>query len=480
MKSARRVFWRISISLKLAVVVILSLTLCLIVATIMESMYDTPTAQYWVYKTWYFYGVLGTLGWLIFAVAMSRLPWQKKHLPFLCAHLGILLLLYGSWLTFKFGIDGSLQIAEDQAESAVELDEPLIIIAEGNAGAEATIRQIPVPWIPPNAKFTPIEIPEYGLHVEEFISRAESTVKFAPSVDSLELASPALRVKVAGGPSAPPFMKLGQEAWIWGGDANWNRQQVGPAILAMSGNPDYLPTIGKGPEASFRVDQKKSRLQVTVQTSDGKKREISYPYKDPKDLVGIAIPTGWKFDATITILEWIPRAKTEVTFKPSRIQYGANVSRSAIRLREGNSSIWLGLGDRATMDIRPKEGAKGRHFTIGYFPRRIVLPFAVRLRKFSIDRYQGTMSPSEFSSVVDVDGGTEPAVAGRLISMNEPLKYGGFTFYQTSYVDAQPRPTVSIFSVNQDPGRWLKYLGSLLIVLGSIWLFAMKYLKRSP
>ena len=43
--------------------------------------------------------------------------------------------------------------------------------------------------------------------------------------------------------------------------------------------------------------------------------------------------------------------------------------------------------------------------------------------------------------------------------------------------DARPRPTVSIFSVNRDPGRVWKYIGSLLIVLGSIMLFAVKYRK---
>jgi hypothetical protein len=97
----------------------------------------------------------------------------------------------------------------------------------------------------------------------------------------------------------------------------------------------------------------------------------------------------------------------------------------------------------------------------------------------------------EFSSLVTVvpgtsDGslppGSEPPPTNHLVSMNEPMKYGGFTFYQASYVDAQPRPTTSIFSVNQDPGRWLKYLGSLLIVLGSIWLFGMKYVtkKKAP
>ena len=39
--------------------------------------------------------VLGALGTNIFCVAVSRWPWQRRHIPFLLAHLGILMLLAG-------------------------------------------------------------------------------------------------------------------------------------------------------------------------------------------------------------------------------------------------------------------------------------------------------------------------------------------------------------------------------------------------
>jgi cytochrome c biogenesis protein ResB len=65
-----------------------------------------------------------------------------------------------------------------------------------------------------------------------------------------------------------------------------------------------------------------------------------------------------------------------------------------------------------------------------------------------------------------------------IISMNEPLEMKGYTIYQASYEDADPRPVTSIFSVNRDPGRPWKYLGSALIVLGSVLLFAAKYRRK--
>lgn len=479
MKMVWKIIWRISISLKFAVVIMLGLALALIVATVLESKYDTPTAQYWVYQTKAFYGLLSLLGWLIFAVALSRLPWKPRHLPFLCAHLGILLLLYGSWLTFQFGIDGSMTVVEGRTESAIELTDPLLLISD-----EGKVSTTPVPWLPPNATFTPIDVPDYGLRVAEFISRAEPKVDFIPATSALDLAAPAIRLKIAGGPSAPPFMRMGQEAWLWGGDANLMRQQVGPAILAMAPSVEPVGFSAKGPEISMRLDSKKSVLHVSLQGAEGKKTELAFPFKESKDLIGTVIKTGWKFEATATILEWIPRAMTDVKFGPARIQYGATAPASAILLRTAEvpgvagAKVWLGLGDRASFDIPLGEG-KTKRLTIGYFPRKLILPFGVKLEEFKIDRYQGTMNPSEFSSLVSVDGAASgEKVLNHPISMNEPLKYGGYTFYQASYVDAQPRPTTSIFSVNQDPGRWMKYAGSILLVLGTIWLFAMKYWKK--
>jgi hypothetical protein len=63
------------------------------------------------------------------------------------------------------------------------------------------------------------------------------------------------------------------------------------------------------------------------------------------------------------------------------------------------------------------------------------------------------------------------------VSMNEPLQHRDLTFYQASYEPGEPRPTVSVFSVNRDPGRLTKYIGSILLVAGVIWLFVEKLRK---
>lgn len=137
--------------------------------------------------------------------------------------------------------------------------------------------------------------------------------------------------------------------------------------------------------------------------------------------------------------------------------------------------MWLGLGDRATLNLGE------RTVGVAYLPKRFQLPWSIRLDRFAIDFYEGTRNPASFSSQVTVlDPSNEDTKLREFplrISMNEPLHHRELTFYQSSYEPAEPRPTVSVFSVNRDPGRSTKYAGSLLLVAGVVWLFVSKLRK---
>ena len=127
-------------------------------------------------------------------------------------------------------------------------------------------------------------------------------------------------------------------------------------------------------------------------------------------------------------------------------------------------SQWMGLNSIL------KLFSNDQVYVVQFANRRIPLGFQVALKKFEIGRYQGTLRAASYQSWVEVDG-----LGERLISMNEPLKHAGFTFYQASFeADEQGRPVASILSVNRDPGRALKYFGSLLIVFGTLHLFYWK------
>src|SRR5262249_50268518 len=155
---------------------IIGLAVSTTIGTVIESLYDTPTAVYYIYNAWWFYGLLGLLATLIFCVAVSRWPWKPRHIPFLLAHAGILILLMGGYLTKFQGIDGNMTITEGDTHGCVELDQPVLYINESMGQ-----RMVHVPWQPPGLEFKPIDVPESDIHVTKFLPHADPVYAFIPA-----------------------------------------------------------------------------------------------------------------------------------------------------------------------------------------------------------------------------------------------------------------------------------------------------------
>lgn len=95
----------------------------------------------------------------------------------------------------------------------------------------------------------------------------------------------------------------------------------------------------------------------------------------------------------------------------------------------------------------------------------IELPFKLYLKDFEIKRYPGSMSPSSFSSYVEIIKPNEQPKPFH-IYMNNILKTEGYRFYQSSY-DNDEKGT--ILSVNYDSlGTTTTYIGYFLLFLGIV------------
>ncbi len=105
-----------------------------------------------------------------------------------------------------------------------------------------------------------------------------------------------------------------------------------------------------------------------------------------------------------------------------------------------------------------------------------VLPFEIELKDFKRDLHPGTDMASGFSSDVIVrDNGTQwPAV----ISMNEPLRYKGYTFYQASF-SIRPDGEFSVLSVVQNKGRVFPYIAGALLMVGLILHIVLRLKGRN-
>jgi hypothetical protein len=97
--------------------------------------------------------------------------------------------------------------------------------------------------------------------------------------------------------------------------------------------------------------------------------------------------------------------------------------------------------------------------------KRSYRPFSVHLIEFKHDRFRGTNTPKNFSSLVRL---TDPRPDQRedreiLIWMNHPLRYGGETFYQQAFLAGD---SGTILQVVRNPGWRMPYLACLMVALG--------------
>ncbi len=116
----------------------------------------------------------------------------------------------------------------------------------------------------------------------------------------------------------------------------------------------------------------------------------------------------------------------------------------------------------------------GRQLKMDLRPERYYKPYYLHLVDFRFDRYPGTETPKNFSSrvrVVRPDSGEDREVT---IRMNEPLRYAGKTFFQSSYDQADEKGTV--LQVVDNPGWLTPYLACILVAVGMSWQFLVHLL----
>ena len=118
----------------------------------------------------------------------------------------------------------------------------------------------------------------------------------------------------------------------------------------------------------------------------------------------------------------------------------------------------------------------GKKFTLLMRPARVVHPFSVTLLKATHTTYPGTDIPKDFRSRVRIDNPQTGEQREVEISMNHPLRYGGFTYYQYQMDAGQVaeqagRKPSSVLSVVRNPSWLTPYVGCAMVGAGLVIQF---------
>lgn len=101
-------------SLKLAVILLISIAIACSIATFYESRFDARVAQAHIYNAPWFFLWLILLIVNLFCVTLTRWPWRKKHYGFVITHYGIITLLVGAFIGYHFGFEASVNLNSTQ------------------------------------------------------------------------------------------------------------------------------------------------------------------------------------------------------------------------------------------------------------------------------------------------------------------------------------------------------------------------------
>lgn len=435
-------------SIKLAVIVISGIAILTAVGTFVESKYDAVAAKKMVYDSVYMNIVMIVFAINLTAVMVDRWPWKIRHTPFIFAHIGILILMLGQFLTSKIGIDGSMRVEIGGENRFVQLPQTDLILYssfDGNNYTKIMEREVDFFNDPPSEKDPMILLPEQlNLKLKDYYKYAVASKEVLPSENS-KLGS-GVRIQITNGQAN--FIE-----WI----VQRNPQHLAMVDLGpLKVHLGPLPEIGLGENAIY------------LQTVEGGKMKYAFYSKDSLDPKkqgvveeGQSVPTGW-MGLELRILRFLPHA--EESWKIEKRERPTPLTSEALQIEYKGKSQWILLND--TMKFFTDNAV----YFLTYANRRLDIGFNLQLTDFIVDKYQGTMRAMAYKSHVRI-----PDKGEFEISMNEPLKHNGLTIYQASFQDGpMGKPVASIFSINKDPGRWLKYLGSLIMTLGIILLFYFK------
>jgi len=135
-----------------------------------------------------------------------------------------------------------------------------------------------------------------------------------------------------------------------------------------------------------------------------------------------------------------------------------------VRFHAGDEEHTLWLSKFRPADVT----LAGVPYQLLYGNKSIPLAFELRLDRFQIVRYPGTGRPRSFESTITINDRARGGAQTRVVSMNHPVKYGGWTLYQSSYREG--RRMASFLSVSRDPGQPIVFAGYVMLMIGMTWV----------
>lgn len=516
-------------SMKFAVVIITLFSLSLIYGTFMESYHGREFANRLVYKSYWFMGIQALMFLSILLATLVRLPAKKRLYGFYTIHAGLILLFIGSLITYLNGIDGIVELRPNEPTNKIQLEEDVLAI-------RTTSGKIIRSYLPYDAFSTNINQEIEGFKIGTYLPSAKLATKWIPFKEGKlqhsseyflynENVSDQFILSLASLSDFKATKKLGPL------NVNYMPNILYPCFKESSDTEFILWNMLKG--QCFNIDTKnyitgktKSGNDFFIYDWNGEKLKF-FPNQSPlpvnddltkrndtplrvfsKDIFKNK-PHLFLFGKSAAYFHkrkkiWVGKEFKDINseiklpwmnFKIKLVNHKTDSfpTQEPIFIRPIQDKSEIIEGDLKAVRVnvfgvdhwvrndKPLSLSDGqRNIQMMIIKNEKRLPYQFTLERFKMDKNPGTNDPASYESFVSLlDGRSNTSSETHHIYMNNPLKYDDFTYYQSSYFQLAPDVYGSALSVNYDPGRFLKYLGSFLIVFGSIWHFYIRRKKKT-
>jgi hypothetical protein len=198
------------------------------------------------------------------------------------------------------------------------------------------------------------------------------------------------------------------------------------------------------------------------------------------------LATGWA-DWQLTVDKAMPHAQEWMNFTP--VKSGQMPTSSSadlpdgvrVRIQQNGETIeqWIPAGWQVTLPTSPDQTL------IAYGWKTVALPIGVELLDFEVKRNEGSDSPAGFKSTLRVSTAVGETATGSCW-MNHPFSFPGAWWrtwtgltYKISQASWNPENLEqSTVQILRDPGWLLKWIGSLLVVIGVFMMFYLQPYRK--
>jgi len=251
---------------------------------------------------------------------------------------------------------------------------------------------------------------------------------------------------------------------------------IGGLVTSIMAEERYM-VLPEGGETPFIYHYTKRNLMIFEGKEEQSREIMRMPYAQIKDWNTGDLP--FKIDITFTCdnCEILKREETPdfdenksyggmaqfmaLKDKPSEKEPEANLTGFEFTITGSDQD-----GHYLAFDGMPKPieiSANGSNYALIFGKDQSALPFSVKLIDFVKDKYEATsMARGYHSDIIIKDGETEWETR---IEMNKPLRYKGYTLFQSSY-DQSQNGEISILSIVKNDGWLFPYIGTIVLGFG--------------